>query len=177
MPKRKSTTTEVEELVASTQYGKNMTNGLLKREHKPSAPSGRNASQDDIQLVLQSFRLLAADLCEQFNMGHPGSAIGMAALGMALWKYTMKYAPHQPTWFNRDRFLLSNGHACLFQYCNHYLAGYKAMTWEQLLSYNSERPDSLCPELSMRGSSSPLVRSDKALQTLLASQWLRNTLQ
>jgi dihydroxyacetone synthase len=145
MPKRKSTSTEVQEPVASTQYGKNMTNGLLKREHKPSAPSSKNVSQDDIQLVLQNFRILVADLCEQFNMGHPGSAIGMAALGVALWKYTMKYAPHQPTWFNRDRFLLSNGHACLFQYCNHYLAGYKAMTWEQLLSYHSERPDSLCP--------------------------------
>lgn len=75
--------------------------------------------------MLQSFRLLIADLCEQFGMGksrsasisshadmiigHPGSAIGMAALGVALWKYTMRYAPHQPDWFNRDRFLLSNG--------------------------------------------------------------------
>jgi dihydroxyacetone synthase len=37
------------------------------------------------------------------------------------------------------------GHACLFQYANLYLSGYKAMTWEQLLSYHSERPDSLCP--------------------------------
>ncbi|KAF2250443.1 hypothetical protein BU26DRAFT_540195 [Trematosphaeria pertusa] len=98
-----------------------------------------------MQLVLQSFRLLIADLCEQFGMGHPGSAIGMAALGVALWKYIMRYAPHQPDWFNRDRFLLSNGHACLFQYANLYLSGYEAMTWEQLLSYHSERPDSLCP--------------------------------
>lgn len=69
----------------------------------------------------------------------------MAAIGVALWKYTMRYAPHKPDWFNRDRFLLSNGHACLFQYANLYLSGYKAMTWEQLLSYHSERPDSLCP--------------------------------
>ena len=37
------------------------------------------------------------------------------------------------------------GHACLFQYTNLFLSGYKAMTWEQLLSYHSERPDSLCP--------------------------------
>lgn len=131
--------------VHSAPYGENMTNGLLKEEHKPSAPSGKGASQDDLQLVLQSFRLLVADLCEQFNMGHPGSAIGMAAIGVALWKYTMKIAPRQPEWFNRDRFLLSNGHACLFQYINHYLTGYKAMDWEQLLSYHSERPDSLCP--------------------------------
>ncbi|KAF2675813.1 hypothetical protein K458DRAFT_323623 [Lentithecium fluviatile CBS 122367] len=98
-----------------------------------------------MQLVLQSFRLLIADLCQQFGMGHPGGAIGMATIGVALWKYTMKYAPHQPDWFNRDRFILSNGHACLFQYTNLYLSGYKAMTWEQLLSYHSDRPDSLCP--------------------------------
>ncbi|KAF2705572.1 hypothetical protein K504DRAFT_387794 [Pleomassaria siparia CBS 279.74] len=98
-----------------------------------------------MQVVLQTFRLLIADLCQQFGMGHPGSAIGMAALGVALWKYSMKYAPHEPDWFNRDRFVLSNGHACLFQYTNLYLTGYKAMTWEQLLSYHSERPDSLCP--------------------------------
>ena len=69
----------------------------------------------------------------------------MAAIGVALWKYSMRYAPTQPDWFNRDRFVLSNGHACLFQYTNLYLSGYKAMTWEQLLSYHSERPDSLCP--------------------------------
>ena len=69
----------------------------------------------------------------------------MAAIGVALWKYTMVYHPHQPGWFNRDRFVLSNGHACLFQYCNLYLTGYKDMTWEQLKSYHSERADSLCP--------------------------------
>jgi transketolase len=36
-------------------------------------------------------------------------AIGMAAIGIALWKYVMRYAPHNPTYFNRDRFVLSNG--------------------------------------------------------------------
>nr|OQO30767.1 hypothetical protein B0A51_02463 [Rachicladosporium sp. CCFEE 5018] len=147
MPKRKMATADVQTNghVKSSKYGDNMVNGLLHKEQKPSAPAGKNTDKDEIQLVLQSFRLLIADLCQQFNMGHPGSAIGMAALGVALWKYGMKYAPHTPTWFNRDRFLLSNGHACLFQYTNHYLANYKAMTWEQLLSYHSERPDSLCP--------------------------------
>ncbi|KAH8698178.1 dihydroxyacetone synthase, partial [Phaeosphaeriaceae sp. PMI808] len=127
----------------STAYGKATVNGLLEREETPTAPS--QTSTEDMTLVLQSFRLLIADLCQQFGMGHPGSAIGMAAIGVALWKYAMRYASHQPDWFNKDRFLLSNGHACLFQYTNLYLSGYKAMTWEQLLSYHSERPDSLCP--------------------------------
>ena len=91
----------------STGYGKTLVNGLLQQETKPTAPSKSN--KDEILLVLQTFRLLVADLCQQFNMGHPGGAIGMAAIGVALWKYVMKYAPHQPDWFNRDRFVLSNG--------------------------------------------------------------------
>lgn len=69
----------------------------------------------------------------------------MAAIGVALWKYTMKYAPHSPDWFNRDRFVLSNGHTCLFQYSFLHLSGYRAMTWEQLQSYHSNRDDALCP--------------------------------
>ncbi|KAI9708724.1 MAG: hypothetical protein M1820_003679 [Bogoriella megaspora] len=55
----------------STAHGNNLVKGLLDAESKPSAPS--KYSRDDIQLVLQSFRLLIADLCQQFNMGHPGS--------------------------------------------------------------------------------------------------------
>ncbi|KAI1489500.1 putative transketolase [Biscogniauxia mediterranea] len=96
-------------------------------------------------IVLKTFRLLIADLCQQFKGGHPGGAIGMAAIGVALWKYVMRYAPHTPDFFNRDRFILSNGHTCLFQYTFLHLTGYKAMTLDQLKSYHSERPDALCP--------------------------------
>jgi dihydroxyacetone synthase len=69
----------------------------------------------------------------------------MAAIGVALWKYVMRYAPHTPTYFNRDRFVLSNGHTCLFQYTFLHLTGYKAMTFDQLKSYHSDRVDALCP--------------------------------
>ncbi|KOS45945.1 hypothetical protein ACN38_g3129 [Penicillium nordicum] len=99
----------------------------------------------DHDLVLKTFRLLIADLCQQFNGGHPGGAIGMAAIGVALWRYVMHYAPHTPGFFNRDRFVLSNGHTCLFQYSFLHLTGYKAMTFEQLKSYHSTRTDALCP--------------------------------
>ncbi|RWA06380.1 hypothetical protein EKO27_g8715, partial [Xylaria grammica] len=85
------------------------------------------------------------DLCEQFKGGHPGSAMGMAAMGIALWKYVMRYSPTNPDYFNRDRFVLSNGHACLFQYTLMHLVGYKHMTLDQLRSYHSERTDSFCP--------------------------------
>lgn len=69
----------------------------------------------------------------------------MAAIGIALWRYVMKYAPHTPDYFNRDRFVLSNGHTCLFQYTFLHLTGYKDMTLDQLKSYHSDRVDALCP--------------------------------
>ncbi|KAL1965272.1 hypothetical protein VTN77DRAFT_5874 [Rasamsonia byssochlamydoides] len=90
----------------------------------------------DRDLVLKTFRLLISDLCQQFNGGHPG-AIGMAAIGVALWRYVMRYAPHTPDYFNR--------HACLFQYTFLHITGYKAMTFDQLKSYHSDRVDALCP--------------------------------
>ncbi|KAM3074450.1 hypothetical protein ACMFMF_006460 [Clarireedia jacksonii] len=95
--------------------------------------------------VLKTFRCLIADLCEQFQGGHPGGAMGMAAIGVALWRYTMKYSPENPSFFNRDRFVLSNGHTCLFQYTFLHLVGYKNMTLDQLKSYHSSRTDSICP--------------------------------
>ena len=96
-------------------------------------------------IVIKVFRILVADLCQQFNGGHPGGAIGMAAIGLALWRFVMRYAPHTPDYFNRDRFVLSNGHTCIFQYIWLHLTGYKAMTFEQLKSYHSDRADALCP--------------------------------
>ena len=69
----------------------------------------------------------------------------MAAIGVSLWKYAMKYSPKNPNFFNRDRFVLSNGHACLFQYAFLHLVGYKQMSFEQLTSYHSDRWDSYCP--------------------------------
>ncbi|KUI71450.1 Dihydroxyacetone synthase [Cytospora mali] len=108
-------------------------------------PSSATIMTKEHDLVLKTYRVLIADLCQQYGMGHPGGAIGMAAIGVALWKYVMRYAPHSPEWFNRDRFVLSNGHTCLFQYSFLHLSGYKAMTFDQLKSYHSERADSLCP--------------------------------
>ncbi|KAH1484786.1 hypothetical protein KXX26_000600 [Aspergillus fumigatus] len=98
-----------------------------------------------IDLALRTIRCLILDLCQQYKGGHPGGAMGMTAIGIALWKYCMRYVPTNPNFFNRDRFVLSNGHTCLFQYTFLHLTGYKAMTMDQLKSYHSERADSLCP--------------------------------
>ena len=96
-------------------------------------------------IVLKTLRVLVADLCQQFKGGHPGGAIGMMAIGIALWKYTMRYSPTNTTWINRDRFVLSNGHCCIWQYVFLHMTGFHDMKFDQLKSYHSDRPDGLCP--------------------------------
>ncbi|KAJ5833370.1 transketolase [Penicillium riverlandense] len=118
------------------------TNGLSVCQLDQPFPS---QDQKEIDLALRTIRCLIADLCQQYKGGHPGGAMGMAAIGIALWKYCMRYVPTSPDFFNRDRFVLSNGHTCLFQYIFLHLTGYPAMTMDQLKSYHSERTDSLCP--------------------------------
>lgn len=65
-------------------------------------------STDDDHAVL-AVRNLVLDMCMQNGGGHGGSALGMAAIGVALWKYILRYNPSNPHWFDRDRFVLSNG--------------------------------------------------------------------
>jgi hypothetical protein len=56
--------------------------------------------------ILSTVRCLAADLVEQFNGGHPGTAMGAAAIGLALWGDAMRFNPSNAAWINRDRFIL-----------------------------------------------------------------------
>lgn len=68
----------------------------------------RQPARADEAAVL-AVRNLVFDLCTQNGGGHGGSALGMAAIGVALYKYAMRYNPADPEWFDRDRFVLSNG--------------------------------------------------------------------
>ncbi|KAF7622119.1 putative dihydroxy-acetone synthase [Aspergillus flavus] len=110
-----------------------------------SADDLRLESPEKHQRVMNVFRAFIADICQQYGEGHAGSPMGMAAIGIALWKYVMKYSPNNCNYFNRDRFVLSNGHACLWQYLFLHLVGVKSMTLEQLKSYHSTKLDSVCP--------------------------------
>ena len=69
-------------------------------------------------------RVLAADMVQQANSGHPGAAMGCAPIAHLLWQKVMAYNPADPKWPNRDRFVLSNGHACALQYAMLHLSGY-----------------------------------------------------
>ena len=73
---------------------------------------------------ITTIRTLAMDAVQQANSGHPGAPMGMASLGYLLWTRHLKHNPANPAWFNRDRFVLSNGHASLLLYALLHLTGY-----------------------------------------------------
>ncbi len=75
-------------------------------------------------LCINTVRVLAADAVQKANSGHPGTAMALAPLGHLLWSKMMNYNPQDPNWPNRDRFILSAGHACMLQYSYLYLTGY-----------------------------------------------------
>lgn len=76
------------------------------------------------QTAINTVRILAADAVQKANSGHPGTPMGLAPVGHVLWTENMNYNPQNPNWANRDRFILSAGHACMLQYSFLYLTGY-----------------------------------------------------
>jgi len=76
------------------------------------------------QLCINTVRILAADAVQKANSGHPGTPMALAPVGHILWSHALRYNPHNPHWANRDRFVLSAGHACMLQYSFLYLTGY-----------------------------------------------------
>jgi transketolase len=79
----------------------------------------------DHNLMANAIRALAMDAVQQANSGHPGAPMGMADMAVALWSDHLKHNPSNPNWANRDRFVLSNGHASMLNYAVLHLTGYK----------------------------------------------------
>ncbi|CAN5803472.1 transketolase [soil metagenome] len=75
-------------------------------------------------LMANAIRALAMDAVQQANSGHPGAPMGMAEMGVALWGRHLRHNPANPHWFDRDRFVLSNGHASMLMYALLHLTGY-----------------------------------------------------
>ena len=76
------------------------------------------------QAAINTVRVLAVDAVQKANSGHPGTPMGLASVGHVLWTESINYNPQNPEWVNRDRFILSAGHACMLQYSFLYLTGY-----------------------------------------------------
>jgi transketolase len=74
-------------------------------------------------LCINTIRTLAIDAVQQANSGHPGAPMGLAPVTYCLWQEFLRYDPEDPKWLNRDRFVLSNGHASMLLYAMLHLAG------------------------------------------------------
>lgn len=85
------------------------------------------------ELAISTIRGLAVDAVASANSGHPGAPLGLAPAAHVLWK-NMKFNPKDPNWINRDRFVLSNGHACALLYSLLVLFGYD-LTVEDLKQF------------------------------------------
>lgn len=73
---------------------------------------------------INTIRALSADQPSAAKSGHPGAPMGCAPMAHLLWSEVMNYSPSRPEWWNRDRFVLSNGHGCALQYSMLHLTGY-----------------------------------------------------
>ena len=82
------------------------------------------ASHTMTSLMANAIRALAMDAVQQANSGHPGAPMGMAEMAVALWGRHLRHNPGHPQWVNRDRFVLSNGHASMILYALLHLTGY-----------------------------------------------------
>ncbi len=98
---------------------------------KPTPPPGAPrmsaleiAPRNTPTLMADAIRALAMDAVQQANSGHPGAPMGMAEMAVALWSRHLRHNPGNPHWADRDRFVLSNGHASMLLYALLHLTGY-----------------------------------------------------
>ncbi|CAE7037182.1 tkt [Symbiodinium sp. CCMP2592] len=109
----------------------------------------RPALQIKDEHVIACLRCLAMDAVQKANSGHPGTPMAMAPVGYTLWARTLSYDPEDPNWPNRDRFVLSMGHACMLQYGLLHLAGVKKESGDPAVSLddikNFRQFGSSCP--------------------------------
>jgi transketolase len=91
----------------------------------PASKESMNGNID--QLSINTIRTLAMDAVQKANSGHPGTPMALAPVGYVLWQRVLRFDPDDPIWPNRDRFILSNGHASMLLYSLLHLAEVKAV--------------------------------------------------
>jgi transketolase len=93
------------------------------------------ATQSLENLCINSIRFLAIDAVEKAKSGHPGLPMGAAPMAFVLWDKFMRVNPKNPTWFNRDRFVLSAGHGCMLQYALMHLVGFDSVSLDDIKQF------------------------------------------
>ena len=92
--------------------------------------------------LVNAIRFLSIDAVQKANSGHPGLPMGMADVATVLFKYYLRFNPKNPSWINRDRFVLSAGHGSMLLYSLLYLTGYKSVSIKDI--QNFRQLDSIC---------------------------------
>ena len=92
--------------------------------------------------LTNAIRFLSIDAVEKANSGHPGLPMGMADVATVLFKYYLRFNPKNPSWTNRDRFVLSAGHGSMLLYSLLYLTGYKSISIKDIKNFR--QVDSIC---------------------------------
>ncbi|WP_088348729.1 transketolase [Rhodomicrobium sp. R_RK_3] len=93
-------------------------------EHRPKAKASPHTIDE---ICIDTIRTLAMDAVQQANSGHPGTPMALAPVAYTLWQQFLRYDPEHPVWPNRDRFVLSNGHASMLLYALLHLCGVKSV--------------------------------------------------
>ena len=133
-----------------------------------------------VELGINVIRGIAMDAPEQADSGHSGTAMALAPLAHVLWTRIMHYDPRDPEWPDRDRFVLSNGHACILQYSMLHLTGYDLSLEDlrQFRQWGSRTPGH--PEAGHTAgidvTTGPLGQGvGDAVGMAIAERWLRTT--
>src|SRR5664279_1272850 len=108
------------------------TKAIATIKRSPDLSGCGNASDAILdQTCINTIRTLSMDAVQQANSGHPGTPMALAPVIYTLWQHYLCFDPDDPTWPNRDRFVLSNGHASMLLYAMLHLSGVKAVNAEQ----------------------------------------------
>lgn len=115
----------------------------------------------DLKQMANAIRALSMDAVQKANSGHPGMPMGMADVATVLFSKFLKFDPKNPTWANRDRFILSAGHGSMLLYSLAYLTGYEEMTMDQIkhfrqMSYKTAGHPEVEPEIGVEMTTGPL---------------------
>ena len=89
----------------------------------------------NLNQLANAIRFLSIDAVQKANSGHPGMPMGMADVATVLFKYHLRFNPKNPSWINRDRFILSAGHGSMLLYSLLHLTGYKDFTIKDLKNF------------------------------------------